>query len=513
MTSPVIAICGTTGVGKSKLGIELALRLAQVQRHENPSHKWRGARIINADSMQVYTGMNVITNKVPFEERMGVEHLLMDFKRPGEQYVVGQWVQDAIEAIQETHSRHEIPIIVGGTSYWIQHLLFPNRLSSGDSINVRPGEQRSIHPRSSILKSRISQLPPHLLELLNSLPEQPSSAVSHPDDALLLHQLLQTLDEPVAARWHWRDTRKVLRSLQIIKEHGRIPSEIISEQATTAHLPRYHTLCFWLYAEPSALNPRLDNRVDDMIRGGLVDEIRELYKIARSSTAPQTYLGGGFESKEPVTDYTLGIYQCIGYKEFREFLTDPNTSQEAFTRAIEQMKHSTRKYAKRQVSWLRNKLLPAIQSVTAESQLMASMYLLDATVLGDAWDLNVSQPAQAIMDAFLNSSELPDPATLSPLAQAMLVTVNKPVNPTAVLEARRKMVCSICTTDPSRPVMVEEGIEWEVHQKTRLHRRLSSKLNKGQSRDAPGDRLEQTRETDEESGNTSFFLPSFVKDG
>lgn len=69
----------------------------------------------------------------------------------------------------------------------------------------------------------------------------------------------------------------------------------------------------------------------------------------------------------------------VGYKEFREFLTGPGASQATFAEAIEQVKHSTRKYAKRQVSWLRNKLLPVIQSVPAESQLMASLYLLDAT--------------------------------------------------------------------------------------------------------------------------------------
>jgi hypothetical protein len=92
---PLITICGTTGVGKSKLAIELALKLAQGTH----SHGWKGARIINADSMQVYTGMDVITNKVPVAERMGVEHLLMDFKQPGEQYVVGEWVQDAIQAV------------------------------------------------------------------------------------------------------------------------------------------------------------------------------------------------------------------------------------------------------------------------------------------------------------------------------------------------------------------------------------------------------------------------------
>jgi tRNA dimethylallyltransferase len=94
-TRPLITICGTTGVGKSKLAIELALHLARGPA----SGGWCGARIINADAMQVYQGLDIITNKVPESERQGVEHLLMGFKRPGEQYVVGQWIQDALTAV------------------------------------------------------------------------------------------------------------------------------------------------------------------------------------------------------------------------------------------------------------------------------------------------------------------------------------------------------------------------------------------------------------------------------
>lgn len=94
---PLVVICGTTGVGKSKLAIELALRLARPSSGRR--HPWRGARIINADSMQVYKGMDVITNKVPLDEQQGVEHLLMGFKEPGEQYVVGEWVRDTIRVV------------------------------------------------------------------------------------------------------------------------------------------------------------------------------------------------------------------------------------------------------------------------------------------------------------------------------------------------------------------------------------------------------------------------------
>jgi tRNA dimethylallyltransferase len=92
---PIVAICGTTGVGKSKLAIDLALHLRQIGLKSG----WRASRIINADAMQVYKGLDIITNKVPESERQGVPHLLMGFKQPGEQYVVGEWVQDAIRLV------------------------------------------------------------------------------------------------------------------------------------------------------------------------------------------------------------------------------------------------------------------------------------------------------------------------------------------------------------------------------------------------------------------------------
>lgn len=96
---PLVAVCGTTGVGKSKLAVELALALSQPE-HPARCGGYRGARIINADAMQVYAGIDILTNKVPVEEQCGVEHLLMGFKHPGEQYVVGQWVKDAMRLVR-----------------------------------------------------------------------------------------------------------------------------------------------------------------------------------------------------------------------------------------------------------------------------------------------------------------------------------------------------------------------------------------------------------------------------
>ncbi|KAG0705323.1 tRNA isopentenyltransferase [Suillus ampliporus] len=465
---PLITICGTTGVGKSKLAIELALKLAQGTH----ALEWGGARIINADSMQVYTGMDVITNKVPVVERMGVEHLLMDFKQPGEQYVVGQWVQDAINAIDETHGMDKIPIIVGGTSYWIQHLIFPNRLPT-------PAESWT----DSVAKS-VANLSPDLLELFNALPEHPPSAASHPEDAILLHKLLEALDEPVAQRWHWKDTRKVIGSLRVIKDTGKTPSEIIAEQSKTSLIPRYRTLCFWLYAEPSVLNERLDARVNDMIKQGLLDEIKELRAIASSHIrrSPDAVITEpSDESAGQQTDYTLGIYQSIGYKEFHDYLASPEPSEKLFASAVEQMKCGTRQYAKRQIRWLRNKLLPAIYSTNSGGDHAAALlpiYLLDATELGNQWTSHVFNQGERIMEAFLGNESLPDPLSLSERAREMLVIDVKATNPTEVLRARKKIICPVCTLNSSRPFMVEDGPQWEAHRHSRAHRKHASRTAK-----------------------------------
>ena len=134
----------------------------------------------------------------------------------------------------------KVPIVVGGTAYWIQHLIFPGRLAvepdqvSGPDSSLPLGSV----PLSDGLSSTLSQLTPDLRELFDALPEIPPSAVDDPGAALALYNLLQALDPAVAARWHWRDTRKVLRSLEIMRESGRRVSEILREQSTVTPTPR-----------------------------------------------------------------------------------------------------------------------------------------------------------------------------------------------------------------------------------------------------------------------------------
>src|SRR6266852_2763528 len=163
--------------------------------------------------------------------------------------------------------------------------MFPDRLASSDTTSV----SQSLHPSpfiSDTLAKSLSSLTPQLLSLYNSLPSHVEPASIDPQGALQLHALLSVLDPAVAARWHWKDTRKVLRSIRIMQDTGRKPSNIISQQSQRNIQPRYiackqrlmliidcccryRTLCLWLHAEPSALHSRLYTRVDDMVEVSL----------------------------------------------------------------------------------------------------------------------------------------------------------------------------------------------------------------------------------------------------
>ncbi|KAI9443352.1 tRNA isopentenyltransferase [Lactarius indigo] len=465
---PIIAIFGATGVGKSRLSVELALNLAK--RFDN--HGWKGGVVVNADSMQVYKGFNTITNKIPLEERHGVDHFLMDIKEPTEQYPVGQWIHDATQAIDDAHLAKKVPIVVGGTAYYIQHLAFPGRLAVEpeqvtDSSSLPPPPRP---PPSTELSSGLSKITPDMRELFDALPEIPPSAAEEPGAALSLHNLLHALDPDVASRWHWRDTRKVLRNLQIMRDTGKKVSDIFKAQSSMAPSPRYDTLCFWLYAEPEELKRRLDKRTDAMLQGDLLDDVREL----RSLMLP---------SKDSSSYFTTGVYQSIGFREFYKYLSDPSPSEKKYQEAVEEMKTANHQYAKRQTSWIRNKLLPVVQaSKAAEEGRRAEVYLLDTTE-PEEWTSAVQDTAISLLEAFLKRKSLPDPLTLSSAAKAMLSVPTKghglavliAFSPTEVLLARRKIICPVCTTDKSQPIMIEEGREWEAHAKSKVHKYLVAK--------------------------------------
>ncbi|KZS99235.1 tRNA isopentenyltransferase [Sistotremastrum niveocremeum HHB9708] len=455
---PLIAIVGTTGVSKSRLAVELALHIKLRQN----------AKIINADAMQVYAGLDITTNKMTLQEQRGIEHLLMSFKSPGEQYVVGQWVSDAAKLIDEMHTQQEVPIVVGGTAYWIQHLLFPNRLASlplGHEASNQPA------PLSIELSDSIQSLSTQLKEIWTSLPASAPSASTDPTAAHDLHALLSAIDPTIASRWHWKDSRKVLTSLRVAKDHGKKPSDVHANQAAEV-APRYDTLIFWLFSEPDILNPRLDARVDQMLEQGLLEEIRSVRELVEAGTSSASDTEASNASPPP--DYTLGIFQSIGFREFDFYLSSsPNDSEQdkRFREAVDLMKLSTRQYARRQIKWLRSKLLPAVRSSDR-----TKLFVLDANNLGDEWTRDVRDVALDLTDRFLDRGQLPDPTSLSSLAARILISEEDHMSDgVELIQARGHIICPTCTTDPSRPLMVEQGEQWNLHQRTRRHRRALKK--------------------------------------
>ncbi|GAB1603521.1 hypothetical protein Ahia01_000633400 [Argonauta hians] len=225
-----------------------------------------------------------------------------------------------------------------------------------------------------------------------------------------LHARLKRLDPASAMKIHPNDYRKIIRTLEIYEKHGIAKSEILKEQhklvgsdALSGPL-RYLKCCiFWVQCDQEVLNKRLDDRVDGMLARGLVKEMLDFHKQYNESRFKE----------ERESDYSLGIFQSIGFKEFHEYLLlseeDRNTEKgkQLFNEGVEDLKRVTRKYARKQIRWLKNRLLKR----SADN--VPPVYGLNATHVAD-WDRLVLEPAVHVIQAMIKD-ERPDIAPIPPL--------------------------------------------------------------------------------------------------
>uniref|UniRef100_A0A8C1SCM3 tRNA isopentenyltransferase 1 n=1 Tax=Cyprinus carpio TaxID=7962 RepID=A0A8C1SCM3_CYPCA len=293
----LVVILGATGTGKSKLAIEIGKRL--------------NGEIISADSMQVYKGLDIITNKVTEEEQAQCRHHMISFVDP---LVSGYTVVDfrnkalltsLISYIEDMHRQKKLPIIVGGTNYYIESILWKVLIDTGQGSDA-------VSEKVGTCESRVE------LEKLG--------AILHPHDA-----------------------RKIARSLQVYMETGVPHSRLLEEQQgqdggdCLGGPLRFQNPCiFWLHYETNALDERLDKRVDQMLLLGLIDELKDFHQRFNDK-----------KLKENSQDYQRGIFQSIGFKEFHEYLTaSENISQEERDKlkikGIESLKQATHRYARKQ---------------------------------------------------------------------------------------------------------------------------------------------------------------------
>jgi len=458
---PLIAIIGATGTGKSQVGSlstnDLSTATSDADHNSQLAvelAKRYNGEVINGDAMQLYTGLPIITNKITTEEQQGIPHHLLGCIGLDEQtWVVGTFVKKALRVVEGIRSRGKVPILVGGTHYYLQSLLFRDGLAEHDET----------HEEKSFVKDTKEEWP-----------------ILQQDTESLLAEL-RRVDPIMADRWHPNDRRKIQRSLEIYLQTGKKASDIYAEQRqqtiehrsvaeTDSGIPdepslRFPTLLFWVHAESDALKERLDKRADKMMHCGLLDEVKTLDSFADAEAA----------GDRPV-DESRGVWVSIGYKEFKAYtkaVSSLDVSAKEIERlkaeALERTKISTRQYAKRQVRWIRIKLINALAQAHADKQL----YLLDGSDVS-SFDTSVVQPAAELTEKFLAaSSPLPEPSATSAAAAEMLMP-RRDYDLSAHPGRWVKEHCEVCGV-----TCVTED-QWKMHVKSKAHRKLVSKMGKAE---------------------------------
>lgn len=385
--------------------------------------------IINADAMQLYNGLPIITNKITTEEQKGIPHHLLGHIPLDEQpWDVDDFKREASRVIMEIRDRGRLPILVGGSQYYVDPVLFKEVIL--DDLE---------------------------LDTTKSFP------ILRESGEVMLHEL-RKVDPVMADRWHPNDRRKIQRSLEIYLRSGKRASDYYTEQQARkaaaqhdADKEPWENLLFWVYSERETLRARLDARVDKMEQGGLLDEVRQLYDFKREKDAAGKIL-----------DMTKGIWQSIGYKQFEPYMeaVDEKRGLPELQRlkhaALEEMKSATRRYAVYQTRWIRLKQVPRLREVGSDA--MGSLYLLDSTDVSRYKD-NVIEPAIKLASQFLNGEERPLPTAMSSLADEVLTQAGKP--PPKATPCKR--MCEVCHT----VLLTEEA--WTQHLKSATHRRVVRK--------------------------------------
>ena len=280
MKRPLIILTGPTAVGKTSLSLSLAKEL--------------DGEIVSADSMQVYRYMDICTAKIREEERQGIPHHLIDVLDPWEDFNVVRFQKMAREALEEIWERGHIPIVTGGTGFYIQALLYDIHFTENNED-------------SSLRK-----------DLENYARENGAEA---------LHSRLVEVDEKAASQIHFNNVKRVIRALEFYYQTGKKMSEHNEEERKRTS--PYDFKYFVLNDEREHLYAGINRRVDLMMEEGLVEEVRKL--------------------KEMGCDSTMVSMQGLGYKEILSYLEGECTLDEA----VYKIKRDTRHFAKRQITWFK----------------------------------------------------------------------------------------------------------------------------------------------------------------
>lgn len=280
MKKPLLVLSGPTAVGKTALSISLA--------------KAVGGEIVTADSMQVYRHMDIGSAKVTKEEMQGVPHHLIDVLEPTEEFNVVLFQQMARQAVEEIRGRGHIPILVGGTGFYIQALLYDIDFTENDE--------------DTALRRSLEELAKR---------EGPEA----------LYERLRAVDPESCESIHAHNIKRVIRAIEFYEKTGKKISAHNREQRQNS--PSYRSAYFVLTDDRDTVYRRIDARVDLMIELGLVEEVRALQAMG-------CHRG-------------MVSMQGLGYKEILSYLEGEISLEEA----VYLIKRDTRHFAKRQLTWFR----------------------------------------------------------------------------------------------------------------------------------------------------------------
>lgn len=277
---PLIVLTGPTAVGKTALSIELAKEV--------------GGEIVSADSMQVYRGMDIGTAKIAPNQMQGVPHHLIDILEPWEEFHVADFQRYCKEAMADIYARGKCPIIVGGTGFYIQSVLYDIDFSETEA--------------DADFREEMEEL-------------------AREEGAAALHDRLRAVDEASAEAIHPNNVKRVIRALEYYRQTGERMSE--HNQAQQRKVSPYQFRYYVLRLPREILYRRINERVDAMERAGLTGEVERL--LARGCHRKMVSMQG------------------LGYKEIIDALEGRDTLEHAY----ERIKQETRHFAKRQFTWFR----------------------------------------------------------------------------------------------------------------------------------------------------------------
>ncbi|BCJ95044.1 tRNA dimethylallyltransferase [Anaerocolumna cellulosilytica] len=277
---PLVILTGPTAVGKTELSVKLA--------------KAVNGEIISADSMQVYKQMDIGTAKIKKEEMGGIPHYLIDILEPQEEFNVVKFKEYSLQAMEEIYEKGKVPIIVGGTGFYIQAVLY--------------GIHFEENGEDTVYRVKLEEVAKEM-------------------GSVYLHEKLKEADPAAAEAIHPNNVKRVIRALEYFEQTGNRISEHNEEQRSK--VSPYRFCYFVLNNDRDVLYERINKRIDIMLEQGLVEEVKRLLKNGCT--------------KEMVS------MQGLGYKEIIEYLQGNCTLEEA----VYLLKRDTRHFAKRQLTWFR----------------------------------------------------------------------------------------------------------------------------------------------------------------